>query len=349
MRVAILPDWRDVNPYQQLLADALGQLGVDVDFPQGYRRGLPIWRALRAGSAPDILHLHWPSAYLRSKHKVIRTLYCIRVFIDLWLVRKSGISIVWTVHNLVTHDTPTPGAEKWLSGRLARLADQVIVHNEAARDEIVQTLNAPQDRIVIIPHGSFRTQYGELPPRETARSELGIEHDQPVILFFGLIRPYKGVPALLDAWEALGERRGEALLIVAGNAPDPEYAAEIQAHASRVPQVRLDMRFLPDEDMLRLLAASDALVLPFQNSLTSGTVRLAQDYGLPVVVPQVPGSADAQGAIMARDTGPEALGEAILDALARPAPEQGDDGPGWDGIAAQHREIYEAALEGKRT
>lgn len=346
LRITTFPDWRDVNPYQQLLSEALGRQGLQNTLPAGYRRGLPLWRAVSSAAArPDILHLHWPSAYLRSQRPALRAAYCLRTLADLRLVKRAGIRVVWTVHNLVTHDTPTPRLERWFSARLARLADRLIVHSEAAQDLVIKQLGADTAKIAVIPLGPYCDAYGALPDRAAARAALGIGPEVPVALFFGLIRPYKGVPALLRAWDALGDRRGDGLLILAGNAADPNYAAEIRTHAARVPQVRLDMRFVPDEIMLQLLAASDTLVLPFENSLTSSTVRLAQDYGLPVVVPAVPGSAEAQDAILARDTNPEALGQAILEGLASAATCQAKPGMGWDEIADAHRAVYEAALE----
>lgn len=343
MRVAMLPDWRQANPYQKLLATSLEALGVDVVFPQGYRRVLPFSRTLLRAPRPDVLHLHWPTPYLRSNRTVARAAYCLRTLADLWLVRRAGIRLVWTVHNLVTHDTPTPRLERWFSGRLAALADRLIVHSEAAAKAAVATLGASRAKIDVVPHGSFRSIYGEPPARSDARAILGLGDDQAVVLFFGMIRPYKGVPDLLHAWKALGERRGDALLLIVGYASDPEYASEIMEIAARVPQTRLDLRFVPDAEVPILLAAADLVVLPFAASLTSGTVRLARDYGLPVVAPLVPGTADAEGVVAVENTGPEALSQGILRGL------RGDrhrdlrnEPPGWNEIAEMHLGAFSA-------
>lgn len=163
MRVAMIPDWRAGNPYQELLARNLQGVGDSVAFSSGYRRGLPISRALLSGDRPDLLHLHWPSAYLRSAHPLWRRAYLWRTLFDLWLIRRAGIPIIWTVHNLVTHDTPTPGPETRFSRRLAHLADHLIVHSAAAREQIVATFRVPADKIAIIPHGSFHELYGAAP------------------------------------------------------------------------------------------------------------------------------------------------------------------------------------------
>ena len=67
MRVLFAPDWRGGVPYQRLLADALAKRNVDVVFPNGYKRILPLSRGLDAAGPCDILHLHWPEAYF-AKH-----------------------------------------------------------------------------------------------------------------------------------------------------------------------------------------------------------------------------------------------------------------------------------------
>ncbi|WP_299938760.1 glycosyltransferase [uncultured Pelagimonas sp.] len=345
MQVLVAPDGRSINPYQQLLADAAAPLGLSMTFLQGYRRVLPLSRAIRT-QKPDLLHLHWPSHYLRSDRTFLRTAYCLRTLSDLKLVQMRGIPVVWTVHNLVTHDTPTPRLERWFSSRLAKLADRLIVHSPAAREAVIETLGADEDKIDIIPHGSFRSAYGALPDRAGARAALDIAPDRPVVLFFGMIRPYKGVPNLLSAWEALGDQRKDGLLVVAGSVTDDAYGEEIRSQAEATPQTRLELRYIRDDELTLLLAAADVLVLPFENSLTSGTVTLAQDYGLPVVVPQVAGSEGARGAIFAKDTTPAPLGAAILTGLAagRSRPELQEDTT-WDNVARRHAEVFQAAFE----
>lgn len=349
MRVAVFPDWRRDNPYQRLLAEALTPLGVETVFPAGYRRGMPLSRAVLPQPRPDLLHLHWPSAYLRSPHPAWRAAYCVRTLADLSLVRRAGIPVVWTVHNLVSHDTPTPRLERWFSARLAALADRLIVHSEAARTQVIGTLGAAEAKITVIPHGSFRRVYGEPPARAEARAALGINGKGPLALFFGMIRPYKGVPNLLHAWSDLKDRRGDAKLLVVGMAQEPNYAAEIERLAAQTDNVRLDLRFVEDAEVSVLMAAADLLVLPFEQSLTSGTVRLAEDYGVPVVVPRVAGSTEASHAIYAENTGAQALGAAILRGFAARRAESGQPAfpNDWPGIAALHRDAFRTAASGR--
>lgn len=341
--VVMLPDWRQVNPYQELLRRALEARGINVRFPRGYRRGLPITRALLTQPRPDLFHLHWPSAFLRSDHPIIRRMYLLRTLVDLWCIRRAGIPIVWTVHNLVTHDTRILAAETWFSARLARLADRLIVHSASAQVAVTKELKVAADKTVIIPHGPLRDAYGDAPDKSRARSILELPKETPVVLFFGLIRPYKGVLNLLDAWAQMSDkdRQGGTLLVV-GDASDPGHAAEVRTRAAKTPATRLDMRFIQGDEIPVLMAAADLLVLPFHSSLTSGTVNMAMEYGLPVVVPRTPGTAEVRVAILAEDTGPRNLGAAIVRGLTTRLDNFGNDKTSsWNDIARSHAQVYE--------
>ena len=158
----------------------------------------------------------------------------------------------------------------------------------------------------------------------------------------------QGQEAMRAAADALRERDPPFLATVARGSSDHaatyvKYAAEIMEIAAGIPQTRLDLRFVADAEVPILLAAADLVVLPFAARLTSGTVRLARDYGLPVVAPLVPGTADAEGVVAVENTGPEALSQGILRGL------RGDrhrdlrnEPPGWNEIAEMHLGAFSA-------
>ncbi len=338
MRVAMVPDWRRINPYQSLLADALLAEGIEVLFWNGYRRVLPISRAFW-GDAPDVVHMHWPSGFLKSQRPALRAIYCLRTLLDAALMKARGAKLVWTLHNLVTHDTPTPKIERWFSSRLAGLADEVISHTPAAKSEAAAVLGISEQKIRVIPHGSFRSVYGELPDCHDARKELVIPPDTPVVLFFGMVRPYKGISKLFDAWAGIKHHRADALLLVVGSASDPEYGRQVLEQSKSVDNVVVDLRFVPDEEVTSLLAIAECMVLPFEDSLTSGSLVLAQNYGLPVVTLKTPGTVEQENAIYADGAEPSDLGAAILEGLSgNKATAQHE--LEWSQVAKQHVLAY---------
>ena len=119
LNVLILPDCRSENPYQDLLAQSL-EANIEVVFPQGYRRFLPLFRqVLQQSPRVDVLHLHWISPYLRGTSRLARTIYAVKFLIDVILVKWCGVRVVWTIHNQIGHEAVFPGLERWVRRRLA--------------------------------------------------------------------------------------------------------------------------------------------------------------------------------------------------------------------------------------
>jgi len=285
MKVAHFPDYRNDNPYQQLLANALVKLDVEVFFPQGYRRGLPFSRALDGAHRADVLHLHWLTPYLRGKRYLTKAAYALKLLLDLQLAKMRGVRLVWTIHNLVSHETTTPKLEIWLSRRLAVLADALIVHSDPAKAAVEQQFKVSGEKIVVVAHGDFAAAYGEKVPRAEARCRLGIDPQMPVFLFFGMIRPYKGVVRLLEVWRQTPAINQNAALLIAGDARDLDLAKTILLATDGNPNVHLHMRYVADDEVPLFFGSADYVVLPFSKSLTSGTIALAQTFSIPIIAP----------------------------------------------------------------
>lgn len=286
MKVVMMPDMSRANPYQRLLAASVADHGVEVIFPRGYRRGLPLLRALRAAKA-DVLHLHWTHPYLIAASPTMFALRCQKLIAELMVVRALGYGIVWTVHNKISHESRSPEREYALYKRIGRFAHRTIIHSDVARAEIAAAYALPEDRIRVIPHGHFRTLYPPRAKRAEARAALAIpEHIKHVFLCFGLIRGYKGHDLLIRAWKR--RARPDSLLIIAGKPHDAEIGGQLQASVGDDPSIKLILGFVPDEQIPILYGVSDAAVLPFDRITTSSTLLLAMSYGLPVIGPSLP-------------------------------------------------------------
>ena len=131
MKVLFAPDWREGNPYQELLVAALERQGVSVQFLQGYRRVLPLSRLL-ADRTFDVFHLHWPEAYAPRRRDGFDLFRRARFPFDLSHALSNRTMVV-TAHNLYWHDR-----EKEIGGRAnARIvygrAKAIFAHSDAAR------------------------------------------------------------------------------------------------------------------------------------------------------------------------------------------------------------------------
>lgn len=355
MQIAQFPDYRNDNPYQQLLAKALGELDVEVLFPQGYRRGLPFSRALATQSGVDVLHLHWLTPYLKGQSFLAKAVYALKLLLDLWFVKARGVRLVWTVHNLVSHETRNPNLEIWLSRRLATLTDVLIVHSEGAKAAVTEQFDVGVDKIAIIPHGDFGDAYGEKVPRAEARQRLGLDPQIPVFLFFGMIRPYKGVEHLLKIWKQTPSLHQNAALAIAGDARNPDLAKSTCMAANGNPNVYLHMRFVPDDEVPVFFGAADFAVLPFTQSLTSGSLALAQTYSVPVVAAITEGTASTgakAGSYFYEPNDAHGLATAMKTALedlssgrSVPSEANSESECGWTSIARWHQDVYQDRLQ----
>ena len=286
-RILMIADYRSDNPCQQLLAEGLLEQGKQVKFPKGYQRVLPVTRASLDHAPIDVLHLHWPGPYLKGQTWAVKVVYAVKLLVDLFCVRQQGIRIVWTVHNKVSHDTDVPELELWVRRGVARLADRLIVHDEATRREVAKTYRIPAAKIHVIPHGHYRDVYGDSVPKAEAREALDVPQMGRVFLNFGMLRPYKGIETLLDVWPVYQRDHPADTLLIAGKPVDPEYGQALKSQVQSCPNTILEDRFIPDEDVHLYFSAADAVILPFRQITTSGSMLLAMSYDAPIIAPRM--------------------------------------------------------------
>lgn len=265
------------NPYTALLCLELMALGHHVSDFSGRRLRKEVW---------DIIHIHWPHFLIdrssrlrlwRSGRKALR---------QLDRARARGAKIVWTAHNIVPHHVPYPEAETRFMEALAARLDGVIVLSRAglseARRQWPMLKSVPS---FVIPHGHYREAYPRPFDRAGARRRLGLEKDAVIVCWVGVIRPYKNVPGLIEAFRAVEDPR--LLLTVCGRAVGEDMAKAVTEAAGRDRRVRLKLRFLADFEIAWHLLAADLVVLPYADIQNSGSALLALSFDRPVVVPEL--------------------------------------------------------------
>lgn len=277
------------NPYNELLADAIRAQGIEVIAGEGPTRVpvLPLVFAwLRAGR-PDVLHLHWTHRYLRGQLG-IRSIGRRRTVFELRLLRRLGVRVVWTVHNVGEHEGGRSAEEHLAHRQIARQCDAILCHCEAARTIAADTYGldaSTRRRMHVIPHGNYTGVYPDTLDRAAAREELGIAADQTVFLFLGRVRRYKGVQELLEAFRTLD--REDVRLVVAGRLDSPTLGKALRHRAREDRRVVLRPGNVPDDRMQVFLRAADVMVLPYRDVLTSGSAVLGMTFGLPIVAPRI--------------------------------------------------------------
>ncbi len=287
LRVAMVPDYRSTNPYQGLIAAQLEALGVRIAFVQRTRRHVFPLRAAVRELDVAVLHLHWITPFLRGSSFPVYVAFSARLLADIAFVRASGVGVVWTIHNKVSHETRHPAFEMWVRRGIARIVDAMIVHSPEIRREIAADFRMPLTAFDVVPHVSFAGFYGEAPNARESRESLALPVDGKVFLNFGIMRPYKGLERLLEAWADSGLGTTGHTLLLAGQFNDPTYRDKILAAAQPLNGVRVDDGRVADDRVRLYFGACDAVVLPFERILTSGSLHLAITFEKPVIAPHI--------------------------------------------------------------
>jgi len=356
-------------PYDHALAGALARAGADVELltsrfvhgasppVDGFRvserfyrratapgRGRNARRLVRAAEhVPDMLRYRSHARNADVRHYQWLALEAI----DSLLLPPARPRVL-TVHNTLRRGG---GAREPVTRRLVRRMDALVVHARAGASELVERFGADPDRVHVIPHGAFE-HLTRLPLERPLPPELEAVQG-PVILSFGLVRPYKGVDVLLEAFQRID---GAELWVV--GMPHMDIAA-LHAVAERARgRVRFVERFVDDPELPAYFRRADVVALPHRRIDQSGVLATALAFGKPIVASAVGGFAEVasdHGAVVAVPPGdPVALREALQRLLDHPGEREAlatraaaaAAGPySWEQAARRTLALYERLTE----
>jgi glycosyltransferase involved in cell wall biosynthesis len=285
-------------------------------------------RYRRTAGTADVVHFQWLTVQPLDVHLLPRA------------ARRGGKPLVLTSHDVLPRE-PRPG-QLGAQRRLYERVDAVVVHSEHGRDRLVGELGIEPARVRVIPHGPLThltapAQEDPLPPALAAV-------EVPVVLFFGLLRPYKGLDLLLEAWREIHD----AELWIVGNARMP-----IEGLVSASPDnVRWVPRFVADSELPAYFRRADLVVLPYREIDQSGVLFTTLAFGRPLLLSDVggfPEVAGLGGAELFAAGDAAALHAALASLLADPARRDrlaagaaaAAAGPySWERIAASTLDLY---------
>jgi glycosyltransferase involved in cell wall biosynthesis len=332
MRVHLVDPAAYTPPYDHALAGALARAGATVElitcrFPHGpvpaeegydvrelfYRRGSrpglrPRQRRLaravehvpdmlryrQAAERADVVHYQWLPIPALDRRLLAPSRP--RVYTMHWRLPDAGTRIAGT-----------------LSGLLAEM-DAVVVHSQHGARRLETDFGVSADRLRVIPHGAF--DYLTRQPKELPLPEELREVDGPVILAFGLVRPYKGMDVLIEAFRRI---EGAELWIVGAARMPMEPLRELARAAPG--RVRFVDRFISDPEIQAFMRRADLVVLPYRNIEQSGVLYTALAFGRPLVLSSVggfPEIAEQGAARLVPPEDPGALALTIQELLADP-------------------------------
>lgn len=286
-KVVILPyDKYGMNPYLDELSGNLQKLGVVIQDASS-SHSVFFFDVTRKWHA-DVLHVQWVHAFL-VKSSLLKSFVSMFIFLtQLLALRLIGVRIVWTVHNLKNHDNQYLAIDSIGTAAVARISHAIIVHCESAKNEVVKAFRLMDgSKISVIPHGNYINCYKNDVSQSKAREILHLSEKKVVLLFFGLIRPYKGVMELLEVFSHLKGEDAELLIVGKISDSDKQLADQLQDKTRNNANVRFIPGFVEDDRVQVYMNACNVVVFPYRDALTSGAVQLAMSFGRACVAPQI--------------------------------------------------------------
>ncbi len=307
---------------------------------------------------PDVVHFH----------EVVLTP-------ELWLLRwltGQGFTLWDTVHSVRPFDLKPDSGNVVSWGHRTRnfyrrvydCFHGVLLPNEAAAQQFRASYPGYKGRLKILPHPSWAALAPKkVPQADIARQELGLRGRGPFLLYFGIVRKYKGLDTLLEAFRILRSRNVIATLVIAGY-PHRDSPPGMLIRAIREKglqdDIKLELRYIPLPRLSLYLAATRAVVIPFAEIYESASVQVAQAHGRAVVTTTV-GEMDrridhGRDGLLVPPGDPRALADAMervtsdADLAARMGAVAGRRalaGLSWSEAARRLLELYEASLPGQ--
>lgn len=247
---------------------------------------------------PDVLIIpYWMSFFAPAFGVVVR------------LINKK-IKVVSLVHNAFPHERRF--FDRAFAKFFFKKCDSFIVMSDIVKNDLLTLV--PNAKILERPHPIY-DHYPERIDREDACEELGIDKEKHTLLFFGLIRSYKGLDLLI---EAMGKLDDSYQLIIAGESYSDFKAYEQLIELSKNKQnIKVFQHYIPDEMVSKLFSAADVLVLPYRSATQSGVVAVAYQMGTPILATDVGAIGEA---VRESETGiviPEVSADSIAKSIQR--------------------------------
>jgi D-inositol-3-phosphate glycosyltransferase len=229
----------------------------------------------------------------------------------------SKIRLIYIIDNVIPHEK-RPG-DRFFTRLAFRWVDGFIVQSEVVRQDLYKWFpRAKRRQVIFVPHPIYDSYSGSDLSREEARARLHRPSGEKLLLFFGLVRRYKGLDTLLEAMPEVVRSLGEVHLLVAGEFYEPEadYRQLIEK-LGIAKHITLINQYIPNEDVSLYFRAAEVLVLPYRSATQSGVIQVAHHFAMPVIYTRVGGLPEViregETGFLVEPERPAALAKAIVE------------------------------------
>lgn len=202
--------------------------------------------------------------------------------------RKSKIKVIAVTHNVIPHEKRM--GDRMLTRYFVRSCDAFVSLAKSVLDDLSVFTSNPNK--IFSPHPIYDI-FGEKTGKEEARKHLQLDPDARIILFFGIIRPYKGLDILVKAMSSEKLIEMDLQLLVAGEFyHDRHYYTDLISQRGLENNVTISDGYIPKEKVKYYFCAADIVVQPYRSATQSGVTQIAYQFGTPMLVTNVGGLAE---------------------------------------------------------
>ena len=284
------PDYTSTNSYQDLFYEPLKEKAniKACSINNLISKEIENIGAISSHNGLKIFHLHWHNAFF-SNTETSSSMSCkIRSATKkIELLKKLGFKIIWTLHNIKSHESRFESHEINFIKDIIGLSDHIIVHDLTTVKLVSPWYNLPLEKIIVCPHAGYQSIVNskqQTDAKETLKEKYSIPSNSIIFASIGQIRTYKNLNNLAEVFSRISKKYKNIFLLIAGK-PVHCDTRFLEETSKNNPNIFLELGFLSDEKLFSYLQDIDCLILNYSNVLTSGSYHLAETVGCPVICP----------------------------------------------------------------
>lgn len=232
------------------------------------------WRTARRINEykPDGVIIEWWTTFLAPAY----------IFL-LFLLRRNKPQILFLIHNVFPHEPRL--FDRWMTYQVLKRGHGFIVLTKGEKERLLELCPLAETSIKISPLPIFDMFINQQIPKLEALQRLGLPQGLPILLFFGIVRPYKGINYLLESLAILKGRGIEVYTLIVGEwwmKKKPSLQFIKRRGLSRC--IQIEDRYVPNEEVGLYFSAADLFIAPYIRGTQSGAAKIAMSFGLPMIL-----------------------------------------------------------------
>lgn len=274
MRIVFAPFYAE-NPYQANLQKQLEILGCIVFRARPGLKGFFNNQQVRES---EIIHFHWTHPYVLRGALMIVLVKMAYFLNNLRKLKKEKKKVIWTVHNISSHNRKYYMFEILFLKNFIKLIDGFSVHNQYTKEQLIKRFKIDASKIFTIPHANYIDAYTGFPDAPDMNADILklASTNKRTFMLFGHIRAYKGALDVIASFKKLNKNKNQ--LIICGKVGDDQSVSLLKEAIGEYSNILLYPKFVKDEEIKRFFNIADIMLYPYKDITTSGSLILGMSF-----------------------------------------------------------------------